>query len=349
MSVESYIRAMPKVELHLHLEGALRTETLLTIAEQNEVAENIKHFDEWVRLLDAPDYQRLDEIVQTTNLWLQQPDDLTRVVYDLGVALRDQNVRYAEVSVDPVLYTENGISFDQFMSAIDDGRRRAERAWGVRMGWIFTMPREQPRKSDDVVRWATTPANRKSGVVALGLDGREDVQPVGQFERAFHTAEKKLLPRTVHAGDVQAAEGILEAIHTLMPDRLYDGWGAADAPDVLNLLVERNISLNVSLAKALCTGKVATYADHPLRHLYDEGVALTIGSDMPSFYKSTLADEYIAIVEHMAFSLEELEELALNAIRTSFLSPEEKESMLTSFAEEYERLRAQHIAPEQAT
>lgn len=349
MSVESYIRAMPKVELHLHLEGALRKDTLLTIAEQNEIAENLKHFDEWVRLLDTPDYQRLDEIVQTTSLWLKQPDDLTRVVYDLGVALRDQNVRYAEVSVDPVLYTENGISFDQFMSAINDGRSRAERAWGVRMGWIFTIPREQPRKSDDVVRWATSAANRKSGVVGLGLSGREDVQPVGQFERAFHTAEKKLLPRTVHAGDAQAAEGILEAINTLIPDRIYDGWGAADAPDVLNLLVERNISLGVSLAKSLCMGKLASYADYPLRHLYDEGVTLTIGSDMPSFYKSTLSDEYVAVVEHMDFSLEELEELALNAIRTSFLSPEEKESMLASFADEYEQLRAAHITPEQAT
>jgi adenosine deaminase len=349
VSVESYIRAMPKVELHLHLEGALRTDTLLTIAEQNEIAENLKHFDEWVRLLHAPDYQRLGEIVQTTNGWLRQPDDLTRVVYDLGVALRDQNVRYAEVSVDPVLYTDNGISFEQFMSAIEDGRSRAERAWGVRMAWIFTIPREQPRRSDDVVRWATTPANRKSGVVALGLSGREEVQPVGQFERAFHAAEKKLLPRTVHAGDAQVAEGILEAIHTLIPDRIYDGWGAADAPDVLSLLVERDISLNIALAKALVTGKVATYADYPLRHLYDEGVALTIGSDMPSFYKSTLTDEYIAVVEHLDFSLDELEELALNAIRTSFLDPEEKQNMLAAFTEEYEQLRAQHITPEQTT
>jgi adenosine deaminase len=271
------------------------------------------------------------------------------VIYDLGVALRDQNVHYAEVSVDPVLYTENGISFEQFMSAIDDGRSRVERAWGVRMGWIFTIPRDQPRKADDVIRWATSATSRKSGVVGVGLSEHEAVQPVGQFERAFHTAEKKLLPRTVHAGDAQAAEGILETVHMLMPDRLYDGWGAADAPDVINLLVERNISLSISLAKALCSGRVAVYADYPLRHLYDEGVTLTIGSDKPSYYKSTLTDEYLAVVEHMDFSLEELEELALNAIRTAFLPSDEQEAMLASFTEEYAQLRALHIAPEQAT
>jgi adenosine deaminase len=340
---------MPKVELNIRLEGAMRKESLLLIAEQNEVAENVKNFDEWVRLLDHPDYQRLDEIVNATSLWLQQPEDLTRVVYDLGLMLRDQQVRYAEVSVNPVLYTDNGISFDQFLNAINDGRSRVERAWGVQMAWIFVIPREQPRKADDVVRWATSANGRKNGVVAIGLSEREDAQPVGQFERAFHMAEKKLLPRTAQAGDILAAEGILEVIHSLSPDRLYGGWGAADAPDVLKLLVERRISLSVSLARALCLGKIATYADYPLRHLYDEGVTLTIGSDMPLFYKSNLVDEYLAVVEHCGFALEELEELALNAVRTSFLSGEEKEAMLASFVDEYERLRVQHITSEQMT
>ncbi len=349
MSVESYIRAMPKVELHLHLEGAMRKDSLLMIAEQNEVAENNKNFNEWVRLLDNPDFQRLDEIANAASAWLQQPEDLTRMVYDLGIMLRDQNVRYAEVSINPVLYTDNGIAFDQFLNAISDGRSRVERAWGVRLAWIFIIPRDQPRKADDVVRWATGANARKGGVVAIGLSGNEDAQPVGQFERAFHSSEKKLVPRTAHAGDVHGAEGILEVLHALAPDRLYDGWGAADAPDVLELLVERRISLSVSLARALCLGKVATYADYPLRHLYDEGVTLTIGSDMPSFYKSTLIDEYLAIVEHCGFELEELDELALNAIRTGFLPAEEKETMLANFADEYERLRAQHITPEQAT
>jgi adenosine deaminase len=116
---------------------------------------------------------------------------------------------------------------------------------------------------------------------------------------------------------------------------------------VLNLLVEKHVSLNVSLARALCLGKVATYADYPLRHLYDEDIVLTVGSDMPSFYKSTLVDEFLAVVEHCGFALEELEELALNAVRTSFLPPDDKEAMLASFNEDYIRLRAEHITPEQ--
>jgi aminodeoxyfutalosine deaminase len=346
MSVESYVRAMPKVELHIHLEGAMQKNTLLLIAEQNEINESTKHFDEWVKLLDNPDFSRLDEIVTTVSSWLQQPEDITRIVYDLGVMLKEHNILYAEVSVKPALYMENGITFEQFLAAINDGRDRVERAWGVRLVWILTIPRDQPRKADDILRWATNASSRNGGVVALGLSGREDVQPIGQFERAFRAAEKKGLPRAPHAGDVLGAEGILEAIHNLAPDRIYDGWGSADAPDVLKLLVEEHISLNVSLGQAVSLGWVSTYSSYPLRSLYDDGVVLTIGADMPSLYKTSLTDEYLAVVEHSDFTVEELEELVLNSVRTSFMSDEDKEALLEKFTQEYARLRAEHIAPQ---
>jgi adenosine deaminase len=133
---------------------------------------------------------------------------------------------------------------------------------------------------------------------------------------------------------------------TLNPDRLFDGWGAADAPDVLQLLTEREIPLDVSMARALCFGAISTYAQYPLRHLYDEGVKLTIGSDMPSLYKTSLSDEYLAAVEHVGFAIDELEELALNAIRFSLLPAEDKETLLTRFTEEYAQLRSEHITTE---
>jgi adenosine deaminase len=345
MTVESFIRAMPKVDLHVHLEGAMQLDTLLMIAEQNEINASQKHFREWIDLFNAPDYRRLDQITRTISQWLIEPEDLTRVVYDLGVMLSKQNIRYAEVSITPTLYMQNGMTFETLLEAINDGRDRAERGWGVRMSWILTIPRNEPRKADDITRWATNVSGRKGGVVGLGLSGREDAQPVGQFERAFRMAEKKVLARVPHAGDVHGAEGILEVM-TLNPDRLFDGWGAADAPDVLQLLIEREIPLDVSMAHALCFGAVSTYAQYPLRHLYEEGVKLTIGSDMPSLYKTTLSDEYLAAVEHVGFSIDELEELALNAVRFSLLPSEEKEALLALFTQEYGQLRAEHITTE---
>jgi adenosine deaminase len=344
MSIEAFIREMPKVELHLHLHGAIPKQTLLLIAEQNEVAESTKHFKEWVKLLDNPDYHKLDDLIQITSQWIQQPEDLTRVVYDVGVDLAKQNVRYAEVSIDPTLYADKGIDFETFLSAVNDGRDRVQRGWNVRINWILTIPRDQPRKADDVSRQASSVIGRKAGIVALGLSGKESAQPIGQFERAFKTVEKKGILRAPHAGDMLGAEGILEAIERLNPDRIYDGWGAADAPDVIALLKERYIALNICIAHDLCHQHVDSYAGYPLRHLYDEGVTLVLGSDMPTFYKSSLSDEYLAVLEHNGFVLEEIEDIALNAVRTSALPVEEKEAMLSTFTETYHELRTKHIS-----
>lgn len=348
MSIESYVHAMPKVELYLQLEGAVNKDTLLLIADQNDVASSIKRFSDWIKLLDEVDFHRLSEIIQVTGQWIQEPEDLTRIVYDAGVNLAKQNVRYAEICINPTLYMQSGLTFESVMEALIDGQDRVLRGWGVRIAWILSMPRDEPRRGDEIARWATSVAARKAGIVGLGLTGPENAQPAGQFERAFRTADKKGLPQAAQAGDTSGAEGVLEVLNTLEPTRMMDGWGAADAPDVLQKLTADDIPLNISMARALCLGWVARYADYPLQHLYDADVKLVLGAGMPSFYKSTLNDEYVAAVEHCGFSVEELEEIALNAIRYSFLPPEEKEAMLTEFEQAYAQLRTEHITSEEA-
>jgi adenosine deaminase len=343
MSVESFIHAMPKVELHIHFEGAIRLETLRVIAEQNDISETARDYATWLNLVQHPNFARLDEIIYTISQWLQTPDDLSRVAYELGVSLAKQNVKYAEVQVNPIPYIEGGMAFDQFMAAINDGRDRAQRGWGVRMAWVLTLLRDNPRRSDDILRWATSASGRKGGIIALGLVGPENAQPIGQFERAFRNAEKKELPIIPQAGNTLGGEGVLEILETAHPYRLADGWGSADAPDVLRLLVSNQIPLDVTIARQLCLGHVETYAAYPLRQLYDEGVRLTINSDLPAFYKTTLNDEYQAVVEHCGFAPEELEELALNAVRYSLLPADERSAMLTTFQSAYVDLRATHL------
>ncbi len=346
MSLESYIRALPKVELHVHLEGAILKQTLLTIAEQNDISDNTKHFADWVHLFDHPDYSRLDDLAQTYCAWLEQPEDITRIVYDLGVTLYKQNVRYAEVSVNPIAFMQSGIPFETLLDALNDGRSRVERGWGVRMGWILSIPRNEPRRADEIARWATSTAGKKGGVIALGLSGREDAQPAGQFERAFRTAEKKNLPLTAHAGGVLHAEGILDVLTTLNPVRLYDGWGAADAPDVLTRLADQQIALGVSMAGALCKGQAKRYADYPLRALVDAGVPVVIGADMPGYFKTSITEEYFAAVEHAGLHIDELEETVLNSIAYSMLAPEEKAALTEEFKAEFLRLRQEHDVAE---
>lgn len=339
MSVERIIREMPKVELHVHLEGAIRPDTLAIIAEQNEIEATSKHFRQWMQLVRQPDYSRLDEIVSTAIKWLQYPDDITRIVYELGVQLSKQNVRYTEVCVAPSMFAEI-LTFDQFMTAINDGRDRAQRAWGIQMAWLLCIPRDNPRSADEIARWATGASSRRNGIVGMGLYGNEEVQPVGQFERAFRTADKKGVARVPHAGDALGAEGVREAITTLAPDRLVAGWGDWHTPEVIELLLSEDVPVDVSLTRTVrLNPTVKSYNDLSfMRNLYDAGVKLVIGSSMPVLLGTTLTDEYLALSKNLGFELTEIQDMALNAVRASQLLPEDKQAMLESFAQEYERL-----------
>ncbi|MCU0498035.1 MAG: hypothetical protein MUF87_11850 [Anaerolineae bacterium] len=343
MSIETYLQAMPKVDLGIQLEGAAPKHSLLMFAEQNEIPVN-KPFNEIVKQLDHPNYDKLPELLNTISQWIHHPDDLSRLVYDVGVALSKQNVRYAEMGVSPLLYMgHTGMSFEHFIEALNVGRDKALRGWKIRLQFVINVPREEPRRSDDVVRWATSVAGRRNGVVGLGLNGREEAQPAGQFERPFRAADKKNCPRIVHAGDKLGAEGMLDALKHLMPTRIIGGWGTADAPDVINALVDQNIPLDLCVPRALCYNRVSTYADYPVRDLYDQDVKLTLTSHMPALYKTTLNDQYLALYEHNKLSVEEIEEIALNGIRYSLLSDDEKTIMTASFKEDYAKLRAEHL------
>lgn len=340
MAVEEFIKRMPKVDINIQLEGAFNPETLVMIAEQNNIRSETKKFDQWVDLLKAPDYGRLDEIARTVGSWVRFPEDVAHVVYDLGVALSRQNVRYAEVTVLPSIYTDNGMSFEVFAEALADGADRAARGWNIKLAWILAIPRDRPRKGDDIARWATSAAARKVNVVALGLVGNENPQPIGQFKRAFTTAEKKLMDRVIQA-DFKKADEASEIMETLHPTRILDAPEITKHKEITDNLIENVIPCVMSMSRDLRLEKIESYADYPLQKLYEENVSVTLGSGMPALYQSTLTDEYLAAAEHFEFGLDEIQEIALNAVNHSFLPEEEKATMLAEFLEAYGELQAE--------
>ncbi len=343
MTLESLIEALPKVDLGLQFEGAIPKQTLLMIAEQNEFAA-VKGFANQAKALDAPDYHKLHDLLNTVTQWIRHPDDLSRAVYDVGVSLAKQNVRYAEISISPITYMANGWTFEQFAEALNDGRDRAQRGWKVRLAWVLAIPREEPRRSDEITRWAMSATGRKNGVVALGLVGREDLQPVGQFERAFRSAEKKEFPRVAQAGGSKLGlNGLVEAVRVLKPDRLLCGETLPAAAELIAALQETGAVLDVVPKQALLFGQIHNYADYPLRGLLEAGVPVTISSRMPALFRTTLNKEYLALVEQGILTLDELEAIALNAVRHSLLPTEERSAMLAEFEARYAELRAEHL------
>lgn len=348
MSLETFVQAMPKVDVHIQLEGAISNELLKMIAEQTDIASQYKRrrdFVGWMNKLDEPDYQKLDQLARETAAWVRYPDDIARMVYNLGVALHKQNVRYAEVAVIPSLYTDIGISYQDLLAALNDGRDRVSRAWNVRMDWLMAMPRERPRKSDEVARWATNSYSQKGNVVGLALVGNEQEQPIAQFKKAFATAEKKVLPRVTHLhsfDDVSAQ--YIDVLEVASPERVTDCWNVLDDGNFLSLLVERDLPVVVTPKREVLLERIETLAAYPFRDLLDSQVNLVLGSGMPELYKANLNDAYLAAVQTGQVTVDELEMIAINGVRATLLTTVEKHAMIEEFQEAYATLREEHLA-----
>ena len=340
MTVRDFIAALPKAELNLQLTGAFRRESLLMIARQNDVPSQREDFEQWLALVDQPDYARLDEIARAAGSWVIYPEDIALVVYDMGLALSKQNVRYAEVTVAPPDFIGSAhMNFDAFLEALNDGRDRVLRAWNVDLAWILCIPWDNPRSGDDVARWATSSAAQLGNVVGMGLMGSEGAQPVGQFRRAFDTARKKEIYTTVNAGSSLGIPGVEDALAELSPHRLTDCWGIAGHSAIRDSLAENEIPIVVSLYRAQRLGLIESVADYPLRQLLDSGVQVLLSSGMPSLLGANLIDEYELAHSACGLDIDALIQLMRQSIELSYLDSERKEKLLQRFDREVKTAR----------
>lgn len=339
MSLEGFIRAMPKVALDLQLECAVQRETMLMLADQNEMRDTVKRFDKWVQLYKTPDFKRIDELTAMLRSWIKHADDLVRAVYDVGVSLSKENIRYAEIGINPLAFVSGEFTFDEFMSAINDGRDRAERAWGVQMRWVMLIPREDPRKAEEVARWATSATARKGGVVAVTLTGNDKRIGIEQFERAFRNATKKELAKIAYLTE---KDDVLEAIEKLDLNVIADTWGIWESEEVVAALKAQGVRLSVCLSRAVANGLIPDVKAFPLRAILDTGLTVLVDTAMPVLLEKTLSDEYFMAVNHGLISLEELQTMGLQSIEHCHLPEDEKALLRTTFELEYEVLREQH-------
>lgn len=333
MSIENIIRAMPKVDLHVQLEGAMSKEFVLLVAEQTDIARTYKKAKDYRNALESfknPKFDKIDEIARASSAWVYHPEDLARIVYDLAVTYSKQNIKYAEIAVNPAIYSDLGMTFQVLLEALNDGADRAERAWGVKLGWILSMPRERPRKSDDIARWATSVTAQKGNVVGMSIVGREDAQPIAQFKKAFATAEKKDLPRITHMFSYPDSDSFEGVVETVMPNRITDAWGVLDDSEAVSYLVEHDIPVLVTPTREVKLGRIKSVAEYPISEMLENGLNVIIGSGMPAYFETTLTDEYIKLAE-AGVSLEEIQLLIRNSIRAAYMPEDEKSDLMVEF------------------
>lgn len=330
LPVRNFITRLPKIELHLHLEGSIRPETLRELARAKG---RLHHETEvWIenRLRTNFHYRSAQEFLEAfklLTLLLDTPQDYALATTRLCGWLAQQNVKYAEVtlSVGVILWKKQEV--EAIFEAILEAAAESEQRLGLRLRWIFDAIRHFGAEHG---RQVLACAQRFSGkgVVAFGIGGDEQRGPAELFTEVYREARDMGLHLTAHAGESAGPESIRAAVELLGVERIGHGLSAVRDPSVMALLRECQIPLEVCLTSNVCTGLVPSFQDHPLPAFMDAGLKITLNSDDPGLFGTSLENEFESAAAHFGLTEAQLAQFSENAIRASFLPEDEKELLL---------------------
>jgi adenosine deaminase len=338
MNLHEFARRMPKAELHVHLEGSIRPSTLLRLARRNDVQLPVQDLDGLRDFYRFRDFEHFVEVYLTITGCLRTPDDYQLIAYEFGSDCARQNIRYAEVTFTIVTnVSHNGLSWQDILGGLNAGRAQASAEFGVDWRWVFDIARNFPQTQEQTLEIAL--AARDQGVVALGLGGSEAEFPPELFARTFERARQEGLARVPHSGEMAGPQSMWTALRQLHADRLGHGVRCIEDPGLVEYLRQSQTPLEMCPTSNIRLGVYPDYAAHPLRRLWDAGLLITVNSDDPPLFSTTLNDEYDVLVEHFGFDADELEHISLNGLRASLLPVADKARLEAEFRTEFARLR----------
>jgi adenosine deaminase len=345
-AMRSFLRALPRAELHVHLDGSLRPETLLALAREQGVslpAEEPEALAVAMRADDATDLVAYLGRFETTLGVMQDAEGLARITRELVEDHAAEGVRLVEIRFSPVLNTRGGLSMEEVMEAVTRGMDQgvaAVHAAGlppIRAGLILCGIRSfEPSTSVEIAELAVAWKDR--GVVAFDLAGAEAGNRVRDHVEAFEVAARGLLPATVHAGEAWGAESIRDALLHGRAARIGHGTRLHEDPELLAWVRDRSIPVEICLTSNVQTRVAPSFDVHPLRRYFDEGVLLTLCTDNRLVSGTTVLSEYERAAEHLDFDPGELAAVARMGFEAAFLPLEEKELLLAEVDDAIEEL-----------
>ena len=333
-----YIRRMPKIELHVHLEGSVRPETLLKLAKRHTMplpAEDVEGLRRWYTFRD---FNHFIEIYMAISSCLRSAEDIELIAREFLIGQAEQNILYSEVTFTPYNQLFNcGLGFREQMDAVNRARKWGEKELGVRMGMIIDIPREHPPEAGGkVAEWVIE--RYGDGVIAMGLGGPEQGNPPSKFRRAFERVREAGIPCILHAGETEGPLSIWNAIEVAGTRRIGHGVRAIEDRRLMDHLKETQLALEICPTSNICLGVFPSLSEHCLPKLLEHGLRITINSDDPPMFNTTLTGEFLACSEVFGWGTETPQRLTLNAVDVALLSPTEKTEMLGRFQEDFSRL-----------
>jgi adenosine deaminase len=328
------LRRLPKVDLHRHLEGSLRLETLADVARIHGVdlpSYNIEALRPYVQVTeDKPDFHAFLRKFEFLRRFYSRREAIERIAYEAVADAAADNVRYLELRFSPAtLARDEGFTLLEVMDWVIDAVAQAERDCGTMARLIVTLKREaQSDEAQQVAQAALRRAGR--GIVGLDLAGDEVNYPLDPFVETMQAARREGLRLTVHAGEVTGAGSVRQAIEVLGADRIGHGVRAIEDPAVVGLLKRSKVPLEICPTSNIQTAAIPRLSLHPLRLFHRQGIAVTLNTDNPSICSTTLTDEYMIALREMGVNLADLRQMIHNGIEAAFLSREEKRALWQS-------------------
>ncbi|MFA6535774.1 MAG: adenosine deaminase [Candidatus Babeliales bacterium] len=333
-----FVKRMPKIELHVHLEGAIRPAMLFELAARNNMSLSAKTEQDLKEVFKFKNFQHFVEIYNLVTGCLKTADDYELISYQFGCECVRQNIHYAEVTFS--IFTNcrlTGLPWQKILEALNRGRAKAMQEFDVNWVWIFDILRDEPESQKLILEAILK--SKDQGVVGLGLTGSEILFNTENFVKTFETARKNKIGITIHAGEISGPKSIWSVIKRLHADRIGHGVTCIQDSELIKFLKQNKIPLEICPTSNICMGVFPDFKSHPLRKLWDAGLFLTVNSDDPALFGTDLNNEYKILVDHFGFGINDLERISLNGLQASFLPADQKQKLDKSFRVEFADLR----------
>ena len=318
-NISSFIRELPKAELHLHLEGSIEPGTLLELQQRHGKQGTL---EEVAELYQYSDFTGFLMAFKSVTEWLRTPDDYELITYRLMEYLKTQNVLHAEVFVSVGVSLWRKHDFPAIFEGLDRGRARGEHDFGVSLLWIFDAVRQFGAEPAQAVAELAA-RYRIRNVIGFGIGGDERQGAPELFRDVYAYAAAQGLHLTAHAGETAGPESIWGALN-LKAERIGHGLTAAQDTELTEELAERQVPIEICVTSNLRTGCCASAADHPVKQYFDQGLMITLNTDDPAMFATTLNGEFQLAQDTYGFTNEQLRELARNSFEAAFLPAEKK-------------------------
>ena len=340
-NIDRVIRDMPKTELHIHLEGAIPLETLFTLIQKRGGDPSVSTLEDLQRKLTYTDFEHFISTWTWKNKFIREERDFEEITYQALRTLSQQNVKYVEAFYSPGDFWRHGLSVAAITEYTIKGKEKARRDFGIRSELIIDLVRDHGpnvgmQRLEDVEPYLG------KGVIGVGLGGSEQAFPADHYETVYREAKHRGFRLTAHAGEAGGPESIWAAVKKLGCERIGHGVRAAEDPTLVALLRKERIPLEVCMISNVKTGVFESLEAHPIRRYFKDGLMVTVNSDDPTMFNTSITQEYSLLVRKLGFTLEDVKQLTLNGVEASFLPDVDKGSLKSQFENEWQRLFDKH-------